>query len=109
MRWFTGKNSELDQICALWPGGYDLEESAREMIFAAARTQCEAYAKPVQSDSVPDNYRLAQVFQARALSRAAINGTDGDILAGTETITMFPMDWTVKRLLNPERRIGGIA
>lgn len=105
--WLTGDETELGFISSIWPGVLDLDDTARELMLSAARTQCEAYAPPVET--IPDNYRLAQIYQARALSRAGIVGTDGDLIAGTESITIFPMDWTVKRLLNPERRLGGIA
>lgn len=95
----------LNEISGIWPGALDITDAALAVFLAAARVQCEAYAPPV--DIIPDNYRLAQAFQARALARAGYSGQDQDNFV--DMPTMFPMDWTVKRLLNPERRIGGIA
>lgn len=97
----------LAQIASLWPGALDLEEHALIMCLNSARVQCEAYAP--QHQTVTDNYRHAQILQARALAKAGVVGNDGEIYAGEATVTLFPMDWTVKRLLNPERRIGGLA
>lgn len=105
--WLAGSEEELELISQIWPAAYDLDANALTLLLTAARVQCEAYAPA--ADPIPDNYRLAQIYQARALARAGIAGTDGDLMAGTEVITAFPMDWSVKRLLNPERRIGGIA
>ncbi|MDD7687541.1 MAG: hypothetical protein PT944_06480 [Actinomycetaceae bacterium] len=112
--WY-GRASELSEdelatISSIWPGSLDLEPQALTIYLTAAASQCEAYAPLLpEGTGIPSAWLLAQILQARALSRAGIIGTDGDILAGTETITVFPMDWTVKRLLNPQHRIGAIA
>ena len=101
---------ELAEIADLWPGILDLEPTAALTYLQAAHSQCAAYARPLLTGvPVPAEYRLAQVLQARALVRAGIIGTESELYAGSETVTVFPMDWTVKRLLNPERRIGGLA
>ncbi len=75
-------------------------------LLAAARTQCEALA-PVIADgeAVPDAYRLAQAMQARALWRAQRAGSGDAIGADGLSVTVFPMDWTVKALLRPRGRL----
>lgn len=110
--WYTGKDEsgdEIETIAAIWPGALDLDPEALAIYLDAARAQCEAYARDRNETEIPARYQLAQVLQARALARAGAIGTDGELQAGVESITIFPMDWTVKRLLNPEKRIGGIA
>jgi len=72
-------------------------------LLAAARTQCEAFAPALEEgEDVPENYRLAQALQARALYRSGIAGSGDQIGPDGLTVTVFPMDWTVKRLLRPE-------
>jgi len=50
---------------------------------------------------------LAQVLQARALYRSALAGSGDAIGADGLSVTVFPMDWTVKNLLRP-RRVGRV-
>lgn len=54
-------------------------------------------------DPIPERYRQAQIMQARALFRANVAGS-GDVMGGDGlTVTVFPMDWTVKNLLRPKK------
>lgn len=95
------------QIIQIWAGAEDLEPTALEVILAAAKVQCETFERP---GIAAENQFLAQIFQARALARAGYAGTDGEYYNGDgPTITMFPMDWTVKNLLRPKRPLGGLA
>lgn len=56
---------------------------------------------------VPDRLVLAQVMQARALYRSALAGSGDGIGADGLSVTVFPMDWTVKNLLRP-RHVGRV-
>src|SRR5665647_2405660 len=80
----------------------------------AAHEQCVAFLPyttdpatgvqtPTIPDPVPDTFVLAQVFQARALYRSALAGSGDAIGADGLSVTVFPMDWTVKNLLRPKR------
>lgn len=83
----------------------------------AAYEQCRAYLphrrdadgvlRPVEpyETSEPSYARcaLAQLMQARALYRAALAGSGDQIGPDGLTVTVFPMDWTVKNLLRPKR------
>lgn len=105
-RWFTAADRDAPDspLVELWPGSLDLSTEALEVYLQAAAAQCSEYAPAVaDGEPVPSAYRLAQTLQARALSRAGTIGvadTDGML----DTVTVFPMDWTVKALLRP--RVG---
>lgn len=101
MPWLTAKDEKTSE---LWPGAFDLTESELETYLEAARVQCEAFAPALPENTEPPaNYILAQALQARAIARATIAGS-GDTLGGYgDTVTVFPMDWTVKNLLRPKK------
>lgn len=48
-------------------------------------------------------WRLAQVMQARALIRAQTTGANDTQGMDGMSVTVFPMDWTVKNLLRPKK------
>lgn len=56
---------------------------------------------------VPVRYKLAQVMQARALYRSLLAGSGDAIGVDGLSVTVWPMDWTVKNLLRP-KRIGRV-
>jgi len=62
---------------------------------------------PTIPNPVPDTYVLAQIMQARALYRSMLAGSGDAIGADGLSVTVFPMDWTVKNLLRP-RRVGRV-
>jgi hypothetical protein len=74
-------------------------------LLETARIQCEAFA-PDYEVPVPPNYRQAQLLQARALW-ASGNVSQNDSLGGEGmSVSVFPMDWTVKNLLRPKHGTG---
>lgn len=91
------------RLAVLWPGSEDYTDDLGFPL-NVARIQCERFAPVLAEDAVaPENYVAAQVLQARALLRAGIVGS-GDQAGGYgETVTVFPMDWTVKNLLRPKK------
>lgn len=85
-------NGQLDFSWGSWPDG-----ELREFIVTGKTAPVEP------GIVVPENYVAAQVLQCRALVRAGVVGS-GDQTGGYgETVTVFPMDWTVKALLRPRR------
>ena len=102
--WLT---SDFD-LEGYWPEAVDefgaSGSPALDSLLDAARIQCEAYAPALpEGADVPETWRRAQALQARALHRSAI-ARDGDrIGVDGVAVTVFPMDWTVKRLLRPQR------
>lgn len=94
-------SGELDTY---WPLAQDEAEFyPLDRLLAAARVQCEAFAPTVPEGEVPENYRVAQAMQTRALFRSQRAGGGDQFGADGMTVTVFPMDWTVKALLRPKK------
>lgn len=86
----------------LWPDApYE-----SQIFLEAAQEQCETFAGPVPTPAA--RHRLALVMQARALHRSTVAGS-GDQMGGEFTVTVYPMDWTVKSLLRPAPGIPVMA
>ncbi len=100
--WITDASDPRLEI--LWPAAINIDEGVEFPLYCA-RIQCEAFAPAIpDGQEAPENYVAAQVLQARALVRAGIAGS-GDQIGGPgqETVTVYPMDWTVKQLLRPRK------
>lgn len=67
---------------------------------AGAHTQCVAYLG-AEPETIAANHKLAEIYQARALHRAGWVGA-GDRTGVDFPVTVYPMDWNIKRLLRPE-------
>lgn len=67
-----------------------------------AHVQCVAYLGADPEAAVTANYKLAEIYQARALQRAGWVGTGDQAGMDGFGVTVYPMDWNVKRLLRPE-------
>ncbi len=103
-----------------WPT-CELDDLALAALLISAQQQCEVYAPAVAHAGsvagaavtetgddgvpidalVPESWRQAHALQARALHRSAISGAGDQIGGDGLTVTVFPMDWTVKALLRP--------
>ncbi|GAB2474405.1 hypothetical protein [Xylanimonas ulmi] len=91
-------------VAEQWPDAVDLEPTLVARVLAAAQEQCEAFAPALApGQEVPASWKVAVVMQARAIYRATIAGSNDQIGADGLTVTVFPMDWTVQRLLRPKR------
>ena len=90
-----------------WPHAHDeVEVTALTSLLAAAQEQCEAFAPTLpEGTAIPEGWRVAHAMQARALWRSSVAGSGNQIGADGMTITVFPMDWTVKALLRPKRGV----
>lgn len=103
--WVTPEELSQAPFASVWTDGADLDEDTAELFLASARDQCVAFAPAPTGDEdapVPQSFRLAQVMQARALWRSGKAGSGDQIGGGEFAVTVFPMDWTVKRLLRPQ-------
>lgn len=91
------------RLAVLWPGAADYGDDLGFPL-EVARVQCEAFAPALDPAApVPENYVAAQVLETRSLVRAGVVG-DGDAFGGVErTVSVFPMDWTVRAMLRPRR------
>lgn len=99
--WIT--ESTDPRLGVLWPGGVDYGEDL-ELPLTVAAIQCGTFAPTLPVGAVvPDNWIAAQILQCRALVRAGIVGSGDQVGNYGETVTVFPMDWTVKNLLRPKK------
>lgn len=107
MTWLTVDDPRLP---GLWPGSLDVDTDTLTTTLAAARAQCEAFGTTLTApEDPPDNYVIAQALQARALTRSGLAGSGDQIGLDGMSVTVFPMDWTVKALLRPKRGRPAIA
>lgn len=107
MTWVTN-----EQARALNPDLDTLDVDELGLYLDAAFEACAAFL-PRCRDGVEVDYtlpaeatasrKLAQVMQAAALWKSTRSGPGNEFGAGEFTVTVFPMDWTVKALLRPKR------
>lgn len=77
------------------------------VLLQAAEDQCAAYAPVLaEGEAVPARYQLAVVMQARATYRSFKAGSGDLIGPDGMTVTVWPMDRSVKALLRPPRLQG---
>jgi len=101
---------DTQEDLAKWPdANRDMDGLAQYL--QAAYEQCLEFLPPADveplPDPIPERFVLAQLLQARALYRSAIAGSNDQIGPDGMSVTVFPMDWTVKNLLRP-RRVGRV-
>lgn len=101
--WITSPDDP--RLGVLWSGAIDHGDDLEFPLYIA-RIQCERFAPALAPDAiVPENYVAAQILQTRALVRSGIAGSGDQSNDYGETVTLFPMDWTVKNLLRPKRGV----
>lgn len=101
--WITGPADP--RLSVLWAGHTDYTADELGFPLEVARIQCETFAPALAAGvEAPENYVAGQIMQARALAAAGHVGPADQAGGYGETVTVFPMDWTVKNLLRPQRR-----
>ncbi|WP_036963688.1 hypothetical protein [Promicromonospora kroppenstedtii] len=103
MSWITD-----EQAIGLWADAENLEPDVLQLLLASAYEDCVAFLPELPEgedyeDKPTPNRVLAQLYQAKSRYNALLAGNDGQIGAGENTITLFPLDWQVKQLLRPKR------
>lgn len=107
---------QIGTVSRYWPGAVDLDPDELDALLTSSAIQCDAYAPKLTftdtavdgttteyEDYAPENYLHGQALQARALYRSTMAGSGDQIGVDGQTVTIFPMDWTVKALLRPKR------
>lgn len=99
----------LSTARAEWDGAQHITDVRLYRLLRAARAACVAF-KPAAGTRRPLETEVeAQLLQARNRSAAArIDPASGDDGTGSYGATIYPMDWAVKALLRPARRLGAI-
>jgi hypothetical protein len=93
-------------VHSMWPESLGIDDLLLEELIETAREQCEAYAPALEpGEPVPSRYRTAQLMQIQGLWKSSTSGPGDSIGPEGLTITVFPMDRTVKNALRPKRGI----
>lgn len=95
----------IDSLRDQWRDA-SMDDAELFVLMQTAKDQCEAFA-PALTGPIPLRFRQAQAMQARALWNAGHVAQNDQFGGDGMTVTVFPMDWTVKALLRPQRAIGG--
>jgi hypothetical protein len=107
MTTWVDPTTDADLIDGLWKDA-PLDPTVLAALLGSAQVQCETFAPALADDAeVPDNYRLAVILQARALSTSTVAG-GSDQMGSDFPVRVFPMDWTVKALLRPTPGVPGV-
>lgn len=98
-------------VRAEWEDAEHIGDDLLAQLVTAAQDACEAFAPalPVDSTTIPDRYRLAQLMQVKNLWNAQQTAPSGEFGGETFAIQPRPLDWHVKALLRPQRgrpRVG---
>ncbi len=97
--------ASLEDARAQWEDAVTMDDAELLSYLQSAYEQCVEFAPALAADvvDIPRRYVQAQVMQARAIWRSLSAGDDNGIGPDGLTVTVFPMDWTVKALLRPKR------
>ena len=69
----------------------------------------DGYIVPAEGSEIPDNYRVAQLMQARNIWNAAKASPSGGFDNGEYGLQSFPLDWQIRQLLRPKRGLPAIS
>ncbi|PRY70201.1 hypothetical protein B0I08_101329 [Glaciihabitans tibetensis] len=99
----------LDSARSQWIDAPDPDD-VLFILLESAKTQCLAFAPNLEAAAqwVPAHYKQAQLMQARALWQSTKANASDSINAEGFTVTVFPMDRTVKNLLRPKRGVPSV-
>lgn len=93
----------LDQARQAWADA-PMDDDALEQLLKAAYEECVDYAPTLAAGApIPTRYEQAQIMQARATQRALIAGGADEIGGEGFTVTVFPLDRTVRQKLRPRQ------
>lgn len=101
----------LDSARAEWQDA-PADDSRLFTLLQIAAQQVAAYAPDLEDGApVPTNYRYGQLMQARNLWNAGrVDPAQGNAEFGTSfVITPHPLDWIVRQILRPQRRVPVVA
>jgi hypothetical protein len=88
----------------LWPDVAGLAAESLEHYLTVAHEQCwEFLNRKADPEAIPARYVQAQIMQARAQRRTGLVGESDQIGPDGLTVTVYPMDRSIKALLRPRR------
>jgi hypothetical protein len=114
--WHTTETARNEWVDAPLDDGQlvQLLEVAKQAVLAyapalptATMGWVDGYYQPTDTISIPDNYRYAQLQQARNIWNSAAATPAGDFDSGSYGLTTHPLDWQIKQILRPRTIFGG--
>lgn len=101
----------LEDAREQWADSDRMDDDELTGYLQAAYEQCVAYAPELADGqtAIPARLAKAQLMQARAIWRSITSGDDNALGPDGMTVTVFPMDWTVKALLRPKRGVPNVG
>lgn len=86
-----------------WPDADRMDPASLASFLDVAQEQCLEYAPVLPEGApVPARYRLAVIYQARDVRRAALRSGDSETIGdGAFPVRVAPMSLTVRSLLRP--------
>jgi len=98
----------LDSARIAW-GDAPTVDAVLSDLLDSARDQVIEFAPVLAADApIPTNYRQGQLMQARALWQSTLANSSDQINGDGFTVTVYPMDRTIKNLLRPKRGVPWI-
>lgn len=110
-KWLVSDDPDIEEVLQyLWTDAPIESPNVLAIFLGAAKAACIAYAPALPEGApVPDEWVLAQAYQARNIYNAGAAPTGGgDPSGGDYGVASYPLDWHVQQLLRPRRAIGGV-
>ncbi|MBD8077693.1 hypothetical protein [Cellulosimicrobium arenosum] len=101
--------ASLEDARSQWSDAQAMPDDELTGYLQTAYEQCVEFAPAVVGTVIPARLVQAQVMQARAVWRSLTSGDQDTQGPDGYTVTVFPMDWTVKALLRPERGVPVVS
>lgn len=103
--------ASLEAARAQWADAEQMEDPELTQYLAAAYEQCVEFAPELADGQtvIPQRLVQAQVMQARAIWRSLTAGDNNQLGPDGFSVTVYPMDWTVKNLLRPRRGLPRVG
>lgn len=97
MAWLTTSDPLL---ATLWPDAPD--DPTLDGLLGAAEDECRTFLGGADPAEIKDRHKIAVILHARAIARSAVTGGGDQLGPDGVTVTVYPMDRTVKRHLRPQ-------
>ena len=95
-------NTDSSKVFDIWPEAADLPPAAYQTIMQSANALCAAYAPPVDPWLAPDNYKLAEILQARHIWSQNGRGNSDNFGPDGLQISTYSLVMTARDLLRPK-------
>lgn len=88
---------------AIWPDSADMDPQVLDTLLRISNAVCAAYAPALsETDTVPDSYKLAEIFQARDTWSKFNGGNSEQYGPDGMSIPVYPLAFVARDLLRPK-------